>query len=124
MNLEEVLPALRRGKKIRRVDKDWQNDFGYVFYRHKEFELLYSKSEGEDHLYSFDETDLFFNDWEVVEEKKKVKLRDLTPEQIKKWKLKECSDTDCNKCLYAICWFYHKNFYSDEFLDQEIEIDE
>lgn len=134
MKLEEVLPALRRGNRIRRADKDWQNDFGYVFYREKEFELLYSKSEGEDHLYSFDETDLFFNDWEIVEvKKKKVKLRDLTEKQYKNWLKYNCYKMLCVGCIFfktpcdygrSNCWIRNKDLYGDKFLDLEIEIDE
>lgn len=66
----------------------------------------------------------------------KIKLRDLTKEQYDKRKDKEClvKNTDCKKCpfynvtclysRYHSCWIYHKDLYSDKFLDQEIEIDE
>lgn len=59
----------------------------------------------------------------------KIKIRDLTKEQYKKF----CKNQKCGLCLfyYLNCfadnersWLYHKEFFSDEFLDQEIEIEE
>lgn len=63
---------------------------------------------------------------------KKKKLRDLTFEEFLKWKENHCT-TDCTKCIFnnVYCrtdsrrnWIYHKNLYSDEFLNQEIEVEE
>ncbi|HBS10670.1 MAG TPA: hypothetical protein DEA28_02975 [Firmicutes bacterium] len=68
--------------------------------------------------------------------KKKIKLRDLTKEQYLKWRMvyrgsNNCSGT-CEKCPLRLvhchpenkeCWIYHKEIFSDKFLDQEIEIE-
>lgn len=35
MLFEEVLPVLREGKKIRRTNIDWQNNYDYVFYNNE-----------------------------------------------------------------------------------------
>lgn len=62
----------------------------------------------------------------------KVKLRDLTPEQYKKWKKSMCERKNCDSCPFnnvscmitsSDCWVYHKDLYSDAFLDKEIEIE-
>lgn len=69
MTFEEVLPALREGKKIRRTDKCWQDIFGYVFYNNEKMGLLYSEPNAKEYFrYDFDETDLFSTDWEIVKE--------------------------------------------------------
>ena len=67
----------------------------------------------------------------LSKEPKKKKLRDLTPEEWDKWKEKNCSsDLDCKDCIFihancgAASWIYHKDLYSDKFLDQEIEVEE
>ena len=68
---------------------------------------------------------------------KKIKLRDLTPEQWDKNRHSLCkllSHACCENCIFqwvggcsdSICrnsWINHKDFYSDKFLDQEVEID-
>ena len=67
----------------------------------------------------------------IIKLPKKKKLRDLTPEEYKKWKDKNCND--CKKCIfngvlcgvhYNLSWIHHKDLYSDKFLDQEIEVEE
>lgn len=67
----------------------------------------------------------------LPKEPKKKKLRDLTPEEYEKWKGKNCDD--CEKCIFngVVCgvyysrsWIHHKDIYCDEFLDQEIEVEE
>ena len=59
------------------------------------------------------------------------KLRDVTPEEFNEW-CKGCTAGKCLKCLfrYIICdmykdtnWSYHKDLYSDKFLDQTIEVE-
>lgn len=70
----------------------------------------------------------------LSKESKKKKLKDLTPEEYKKWKEKQCIPTlnSCNGCIFndVICrtipssWVYHKDLYSDKFLDQELEVKE
>lgn len=115
MKFEEVLPALKEGKKIRR--KSWPPE---------EYMRLREKVLNQKDAFTCD-------DWEIVKEKKKVKLRDLTEEQCKNWEKSNCSALPCDKCIFnnVRCrllhdnyWFKHKELYSDKFLDQEIEIDE
>ena len=68
----------------------------------------------------------------LPKEPKKKKLRDLTPEEWDKWRDKKCIDTKCGECIFcnvtcwddSDCWVYHKDLYSDKFLDQEIEVEE
>ena len=63
---------------------------------------------------------------------KKKKLRDITEEEFKNWMNKNCFlGSDCNKCIFSnvYCsaernWIYHKDLYSDKFLNQEIEVEE
>lgn len=132
MKFEEVLPALREGKKISLKGCEV---FKYLFKPKNENEL---KTE-DYHNIQLSWEDLFRDDWEIVKETKKVKLRDLTEEQYEKWfnnncctKNKDKSITDCFKCVIhnaicnpvvSRCWTKHKDLYSDKFLDQEIEIE-
>lgn len=62
----------------------------------------------------------------------KIKLRDLSEEQYKKWCNKNCSIVPCKKCIFGSivcdnenrhCWIKNKDFYNDKFLNQEIEMD-
>jgi hypothetical protein len=64
--------------------------------------------------------------------KKKIRLRDITKEQLKEWVNANCDSFTCDDCIFgsvrcsfgeARGWFNHKDLYSDKFLDQEIEID-
>ena len=70
--------------------------------------------------------------WER-KEKKKIKLKDLTPEQYKKWCKDNCSDTKCTSCIFykvscgdwrEDCWITNKDVYNEKFLNQELEIEE
>ena len=122
MKFEEVLQALREGKKIRL--KEWG-----------EIEYIYNPKK-DCHGVNLSWKEFFSDNWEIVEEKKKVKLRDLTEEQFEKY----CKSftgkgnygANCDKCVfhnvsctswYDNCWIKHKDLYSDKFLDQEIEIE-
>ncbi len=127
MKFEEVLPALREGKKIRR--KSWG--------RVRSFIIIKDDSLVDDYrcnvvIYAYD---LEADDWEIV--KKKVKLRDLTEEQFKKYCKSFTGNgnygRDCDKCVfhnvsctlfYDSYWIKHKDLYSDKFLDQEVEVEE
>ena len=119
MKFEEVLPALREGKKIRL--KEWG-----------EIEYIYNPKE-DCHGVNLSWKEFFSDDWEIVKEKKKVKLRDLTEEQFDKWILKNCQkNTKCENCVFnrvncintsAYCWIKNKSLFSDKFLDQEVEIE-
>lgn len=74
----------------------------------------------------------YFKIIKLPKEPKKKKLIDLTLEEFVKWKEKHCV-FDCNECIFnnVYCrtdssrnWVYHKDLYSDKFLDQEIEVEE
>lgn len=124
MKFEEVLPALREGKKIR--IKGWK-EIQYIYKPKNENDLR-----AEDYkAVNLSWKDFFSDDWEIVEELKKVKVRNLTKEQYREYG-KGCADRICNKCPFhkvecnpqnSNCWFYHKDLYNDKFLDQEIEIE-
>lgn len=132
MRFEEVLPALREGKKVRR--KSW-NKRNYIVV--KKDNLIVDEN---DYAIPFCIDDFSADDWEIVEEKKKVKLRDLTEEEFKKWFKNDCcrknedeKKSDCFGCIYhnvvcnldlLMCWAEHKDMFDDRFLDQEVEIDE
>lgn len=137
MKFEEVLQALRDGKKI---TSKYLKECGYqyIYYRDK---TMFENKGGYWHLTNCEliESD----DWEVVKETKKVKLRDLTEEQFTKWVENYCAYNGayCGDCLFKSvncvslndtywikrknnCWLYHKDLYSDKFLDQEIEVED
>ena len=140
MKFEEILPILKEGKKVRRNNPSWLNSMHYIFlgrdiYGAPKIRLKYL--EGGPETYIICSSDLKADDWEIVEETKKVKLRDLTEEQFKKY----CKNftgkgnygANCDKCVfhdvsctswYDSCWIKHKDLYSDKFLDQEIEVEE
>lgn len=75
MKFEEVLPALREGKRITNSYLK-HSEYKYLYYRDG---TIFNSRGGYWHLpYS----EIVNNDdWEIVEEKKKVKLRDITPDQ-------------------------------------------
>ena len=132
MKFEEVLSALREGIKVRR--KSW-NKRNYIVV--KKDNLIVDEN---DYAIPFCIDDFSADDWEIVEEKKKVKLRDLTQEQFKKWIKDDCcrrngdeKKSDCFGCIYhnvvcnldlLMCWAEYKDMFDDKFLDQEVEIDE
>ena len=132
MKFEEVLPALREGKKIRRKNIVWKNYYGYLFVIENK-DKIFSDSAGNDD-YKLTKEDLLVDDWEIVKEPKKAKLRDLTKEQYKNWYKGYCYlYEDCEHCCfkavqcdytYERCWINHKDVYSDKFLNQEIEVEE
>ena len=124
MTFEEVLPELKEGKKIRR--ENWNK----IHEIHVNDDYIVDEN---DEYFPFVLEDFSTNDWEVVEEKKKVKLRDLTGEQYKNWYKNNCGEYDCIKCIFyrvpcaydtINCWIKNKDLYSDKFLDQEIEIED
>ena len=139
MKFEEVLPALREGKKAKR--KAWEKgdyikkdarEYVKKDARHVVEEIINQDSV----IYSLTITDLEADDWEVSEETKKVKLRDLTEEQYKKWKDDNCWALAqiewCVSCpFYSVrCrpddnpWYLNKDIFNDKFLDQEVEIED
>ena len=149
MVFEEVLEALRDGKKIRRTNNLWVCTYGFIKLRkvvgEDRFVIVSGNAYGdrceiegkdvyvneEEDLYAIKGNDLYAIDWEIVKEKKKVKLRDLTKKQFINWVRKNC--LGCKNCIFKgvecnlewkSCWIKHKDLYSDKFLDQEIEIEE
>lgn len=61
----------------------------------------------------------------------KKKLKYLTPEEFYIWEKENCDHTECNACPFksANCilydedsWVNHKELFSNEFLNQELEI--
>ena len=133
MKFEEIIPALRAGKKVKQ--KHWRDVYLHINSsgicelsgRNADHTLLYCK------ISSLLEND----DWEIIEDKNIVKLRDLTEEQYEKWRKNNCEKygDDCYGCPFQrvtcdnddkanVAWINHKNLYSDMFLDQEIEIKE
>lgn len=123
MKIEEVLPALRDGKKIRR-NSWWEGHY---------FELTLDgiiDQDGRDFV--LNRGDLLCNDWEVVKvSTRKIKLRDISSEELLQFQ-KGCSNRECQSCpihsiVTSYCstkWVDHKDLYSDKFLDQEVEVEE
>lgn len=129
MRFEEILPALREGKKITKASW-WEGHY---------VELTLDgiiDQDGRDFV--LNRGDLICDDWEIVKEKKKVKLRDLTAKQYKTFVDRKCGNqmrgigcVGCPfyhiSCLYGKdnrCRIDNKDLYSNKFLDQEIEIGE
>lgn len=139
MKFEEILPALREGKKVKQ--KHWKDVYLHI----NSSGLCEISGRNADHtfLYCKISSLLENDDWEIIDDKKIVKLRDLTEEQYQKWfdancyfyrtKNKDKSINDCFVCIFYNvvcnaesnrCWTEHKDLYSNKFLDQEIEIEE
>ena len=63
----------------------------------------------------------------------RIKLKDLTEEQYKKWKLQNCCvGAICEECIFSFancicennkCWIKNKDLFTDKFLEQEIEVE-
>lgn len=129
MKFEEIIPALREGKKVRRKDHSWINFYDCI-YVNWVGKVMPNRAYFED--YTLDTEDLDADDWEVVEEKKKVKLRDLTEEQYKNWYENNCYKVECEDCIFCNvycrwandCRANQKDLYSDKFLDQEIGVED
>lgn len=125
----------------------------------KVFEMLgvkvydeFKLDDGQDTLYRIDENlwvyyrvndsweksqlnigDFLNGNFEIVKLHKKKKLKDLTEEDFKKWRNKNCNILKCNECIFEYvyctkstneCWANHKDLYSNKFLDQEVEVSE
>ena len=124
MKFEEIIPALKEGKKARR--KCWGvKNHNYIVVD-KEDDLIVDMVYGK---FPFTLGDLIADDREIVKETKKVKLRDLTEKQYVKWRKNNCcANICCSSCPFKyincdIGWINHKDLYSDKFLDQEIEVE-
>ena len=133
MKFEEVLPLLKEGKKIR--IKYWYKDIYIFINSNGKFENQNGYHFGIN-LGSI--RDLEADQWEIVKETKKVKLRDICGVQFEEWKKKNCTklaEDYCHNCPFQkvkCCndnkvndaWYLNKDLYSDKFLDQEIEVEE
>lgn len=131
MKFEEILPALRAGKKV----MSYSIDCEYIYYSPEDGELYTDKGCKITLLTSYV---MKLDDWEIVKEKKKVKLRDLTKEQYEEWVEQNCiwmCDDGCRGCPFKKVKcdnrrmvddvrYLNKNLYSDKFLDRKIEIEE
>lgn len=124
MKFEEVLPALLKGKKIRR--KCWGKERSFIVIENDSIVDNYGNR------LAISVNGFKADDWETVKEKKKVKLRDLTKKQYIEYS-KKCNVRICNECPlhrvecgldYDNCWFKNKDIYNDNFLDQEVEIND
>ena len=72
--------------------------------------------------------------YKIIKFPKKKKLRDLTPEELSKWKDNNCPYSNCGQCIFrylsctVLCsedsWINNKDLFSDKFLDQEIEVED
>lgn len=134
MKFEEAITFLKNGKKVRRKDSARIECYNYLYVNDSGYVVPICKNFGD---YILKTLDFNADDWEIVKEKKKVKLRDLTQEQYTNWQNKHCKDcdVDCNDCPFVkvVCtedkrfndgWIKNKDLYSDKFLDQELEIEE
>ena len=132
MKFEEIIPALKEGKKARR--KCWGvKNHNYIVVD-KEDDLIVDMVYGK---FPFTLGDLIADDREIVTEKKKVKLRDICGVQFEEWAKKNCTklaENYCDNCPFQkvkCCndnkvndvWYLNKDLYSDKFLDQEIEVE-
>ena len=126
MKFEEILPAFRDGKKITN-EHIKKCGFQYIYYRDG---TIFENNGGYWHLTDKEIVEID-DSWEIITEKKRVKLRDLTAEQVKKWIGENCNRGDyCKDCpfrcveCYDTFWLSHKDMFSDKFLDQEIEVED
>ncbi len=127
MKFEEILPAFRDGKKITN-EHIKRCGYQYIYYRDG---TIFENNGGYWHLTDKEIVEID-DSWEIVKEPKKVKLRDLTEEQLEKWRRTNCIGDKCHDCIFnkvgciyvAYCWIKDKSLFSDKFLDQEVEIEE
>lgn len=131
MKFEEILPALRAGKKV----MSYSIDCEYIYYSPEDGELYTDKGCKITLLTSYV---IKLDNWEIFKEKKKVKIRDLTKEQYEEWVEQNCiwmCDDGCRGCPFRKvkcdsrymaddARYLNKNLYSDKFLNREIEIEE
>ena len=90
-------------------------------------------SDDRETIYIYLLASLLRGDYKIIKLPKKKKIGDLTVEEYKKWRDKNCSnsDLDCKDCIFNNvmchmenqCWVNHKYLYSDAFLNKEIEVE-
>lgn len=132
MKFEEIIPELRTDKKARR--SSWGDGY-HIALRGESSrggELLWWDGSQYYNYYALSRDDFNADDWEIVKEKKKVKLRDLTRKQYSRRLLNYCN-SQCEHCCFNTveccytsrrCWLDNKELYSDKFLDREVEIED
>ena len=108
--------------------------YDYKYYIDDNLEI-YAISSNPHEIIKFTEIfmEIIKNPERIIKIPKKKKLRDLTPEEWDKWREKTCRFTRCENCIFniVVCleseskysWIHNKDFYSDKFLDQEIEVE-
>ena len=138
--------AIKLLKEFDKIDKKWASGNSYLevnCWNEYEEDTCYSNSNGYTFINWYKKNNYKIYDFEDVdfeEEKKmkrKIKLRDMTKEQwdknrdsLCKFKTMQSCDecifkwVNCLKSSYKQLWIYHKDLYSEKFLNQEIEIEE
>lgn len=151
---------LRNGQRYLKVDnglfelkndKLYENKFSYMLLSYYDDNLTYKSDSDYDIMKVLNpNTNLFLGDYNAAsalltlnyldfswtwerKETKKIKLKDMTLEQYKKWCKDNCSDTKCTSCIFykvscgewrEDCWITNKEVYSEKFLNQEVELGE
>ena len=137
--------AIKLLKEFDKMGKKWASGNSYLevnCWNGYEEDTCYSNNNGYTFINWYKENNYKIYDFEDVdfEEKKKmkrkIKLRDMTKEQwdanrdsLCKFKTMQSCDecifkwVNCLKSSYKELWIYHKDLYSDKFLDQEVEIE-
>lgn len=121
MNFETMLVLLENGKKVRRASwkkGEYIKKSGEYIITDTNAMFLISKNNA---FFTLD--DIYANDWEKVRFTKKIRLRFLTNEQLKKY----CNERKCENCFFfklnCFTWLKNKNTLNDDFLNQEVEIE-
>ena len=117
--------------EIFRVD-----DYDYKYYIDDNLEI-YAISSNPHAIIKFTEIfmEIIKNPKLIIKLPKKKKLRDLTPEDYKRWRCNNCAKAilSCEECIFDCvncdnnskkCGVNNKDLYSDKFLDQELEVEE
>lgn len=122
MRFDEILSELREGKKIRR--RIWSS---HRYIRQKKNDFRNEIIDEENEVYTLLGSDLDAEDWEI--KMTKVKLRDMDTEQLSEY----CKRHKCGDCVFnkVACnwwekdaWVKNKEFYSDWFLNWEVELED
>lgn len=133
MKFEEAISAIKAGKRVRR--SGWSDDPEKYMALYED--ALIDQRDGSIFLFL---SDVEADDWEILKEPKKVKLRDLTEEQYKEWRANNCPCPariklcNGNGCPFnqVRCypdpeynpWYLNKDIFNDKFLNQEVEVEE
>ena len=129
MKFEEVLPALREGKKVRR--KDYPSDY-YICLKDKVLKAFISYFNGFVGEIKLITRDLLADDWEIIKESKKVKIKDMTVAEFISFKNQQFENNEpfkskliCPACLSYSEFIRGRNCWLDSnILETEVEIEE